>query len=64
MTRRIRWYLAVLPVGVTLCVLASLLGVHLLSEWIGFRFLPGLVAALSGATSAVLLCLGGRAPAR
>ena len=51
-----------LPVGVAASTLASLAGVWLLSEAVGFRFMPGLVAALSGATGAVLgirLCQSG-----
>lgn len=55
MTRWLTKRLALLLAAVVGSVLASLLGVHLLSRLVVFEFHPSVVAALSGAVSAALM---------
>jgi hypothetical protein len=44
-----------IPIGVLISVLASLAGVWLLSQAVGFRFMPAPVAAIGGSLSVCML---------
>lgn len=55
MDRRLAVSAGVGLLGVVICVLASLAVVWWLSETVGFRFMPTLVAATSGSISAAWL---------
>ncbi len=56
--RQLATSLWLIPIGVVVSVLASLAVVWLLSEAVGFRFNPTLVAALSGSFSALMIGSG------
>ena len=55
MSRQLMTALWLIPVSVVISVLASLAGVWLLSQAAGFRFMTGLISAISGSVCAVMV---------
>lgn len=55
MSRQLVTALWLIPVSVVVSVLTSLAAVWLLSQAVGFRFMPVLVAALSGSICAATI---------
>ena len=58
---RLAQFLLLATLQLAVCVLASLLGVWLLSQAVGFRFFPTLVAGLSGSFVAANIAMRRRA---